>query len=390
MYSGRGINIVDFVYDDSKIYFMALDMPFIWQYDCLKRKIQVLIKFPAELNIRGAFVRLIKVKQKIYCIPCFADNIYCLNLENRLFYSLKISEELFYHMPARKIIEPVNCGDRIFFVCRSPHLIIEINTEKDTFEIYKPENIKQEHNFFSVKIVNGVIQYPFLQNQLICFDIEIKKFYIKKLYESIIEICPEEKYIYNFDYDRMGSIWWCNFDGEVYRNINKMTEKIRMPESFIGKYHDIIDRERPGINGMVFIDNKLCFILATDYRILQYDIYKKEFIWSENSGEESFKNQEIYFHYNILNDKGLVLFSQVTNSFYFWNIEKGFELKVAMRISPEILAENSILLEYYNFENETEYIDLQFYLEYLKKEKKKKIGEIENNVGEKIYCINLL
>lgn len=387
MYDIRVLDMVDFVYEDEQIFFIAPCLPAIWRYDCSKGMTTILVDFTESINAKGSFVRLMKIKQKIYCIPCFANNIYCYNLDTGQFYSLNIPEEIFQQMPERKIIEAISLNSNLYCVCRSPHIIIDINTENDTYQIYRLKDIEQEHNFFTIKNNKEVIAYPFLQNQLICFDTKNKEIFFKKLYESIEDTCPEEKWIYNFEYDDMGGIWFCNFIGEVYRVIDGKIDQIKMPDNFIGYYHDSVGRKRPGINGMEYMDGNICFILASDYRILQYNLSENKFIWSGEPSDECFRNEEIYFHYNSIKENGLLLYGRDTNSFYVWDKEKGFTDKFAIMLSADILAQNRVLQSYVNLERESDNINLQFYLEFVKQLKdgeKNSVG-MEEKIGKKIY-----
>lgn len=381
------LDIVDFDYEDGQIYFIASNTPFIWQYNCIKGNIMILTEFPSNINVAGAFARLIKVKQKIYCIPCFADNIYCYDLVTNQFYSLNIPDELFCKMPKRKIIEPFIVNGNLYCICRSPHYIYEINIENDAYDIYKVQGTQSEHNFFSIKCYNGVIEYPHLNNQIISFDTRNKSFYFRTLYESDIKNCPEEKNIFNFEYDSIGGIWWCDFNGDVYRSTKSEMHQVKMPDEFYGKYQDVIGRERPGINGIELINENICFILASDYKILQYDLFKSQFTWSQNPDNECFRNKEIYFHYNKLSDKSLLLYSRDKKIFYIWNIEKGFLNQFVIKISADILARNRFFDSYISIKSESNDINLQFYLEFVKcfEDRKEKLLVMEEKNGREIY-----
>lgn len=365
MYEEIVPDIVDFICEDGQVYFIAMNIPAIWQYDYARRNVSILTYFPESIAIAGAFVRLIKVGQKIYCIPCFADDIYCYNMETSLFYSINIPKDFFCRMPKRKIIEPVNSNETLWCVSRSPHLIIEINTESDTYEIHEFQEMVLIHNYFAVRLEKGVIEYPFMQNRIICFDTSKKEFHIRTLYETDEEDYLEEKNIYNFTYDNNGGIWWCNFRGDVYRIEGDRICSIKMPDCFIGQYQDVIGRNRPGINGMILMNDHICFVLASEYKILKYNIIEKKFMWSENPGDECFRKQEVYFHYNKLNERVLVLYSNDSRFFYIWDIERGFIDKFCIELAVQLLAQNRGLQQYYNVTDESHNFNLQIYLNFV-------------------------
>lgn len=293
-------------------------------------------------------------------------------------------------MPRRKIIEPVNLNGTLYCVCRSPHLIIEINTLNDTYSFYEFQNIRQEHNFFTVRVQKETIVYPFLQNQFVCFNIRNKEYQIKTLYKSNSDYCEEDRDIYNFEYDSFDGIWWSDFRGEVYHIENDNICQITMPDHFIGQYQDNLNRDRPGINGMIFMGSNLCFVLGSDYKILQYDVIEKKFIWSENPGKETFNNQEIYFRYNKLNEKKLMLYSRGTKCFYVWEMDRGFIDRFCIRVPAKLLAENEKLQLYCEITNESFAFNLQYYFEYLKfwGKDQKAYADMDRKVGRTIYKNN--
>lgn len=380
------ISVDDYIYEDNYIYFISSQLFIIGKYDLQSRKADVLVDYSQLIGIESAFARIIKTEHKIYCIPCYANDIYCYDLALNKYYSLNISEEWFRCMPKRKIIEPVKVYGNVYCICRSPHIVISIDTEQDTYEISSCQECTEEHDCFTVVLKNNSIEYPFMHNKIIRFDTERKEFILKTLFKSDADKDPWENIAF-FLYDNKENIWFCNFKGEVFRTGDNQIEKIAMPNEFVGHYYHMNQWRRHGIIGMSYRMGKICFMLGTDYRVLQYNISDRSFIWSKNPEAVTFKNQEIYSHSKRMDERNFLLYSRTNNFFYIWNIEKGFLDKFPIVPLGEFFSHSQFLRNKCLNASELQNINLNLFLSFVEKQddcKDNLYGEVS---GMKIYHI---
>lgn len=381
------IEVLDYIYDDNRIYFIASITSVLWEYDCITQKLNVLVDYSDIMDFSRAFARIIKIEEKIYCIPGYAEQIYCFDLSTSKFYSLGISKDFFAQMPKRKIMEPVCVGKNIYCVCRSPHSVLTIYSETDTHEICFMSDMEEEHDFFSVKTSNGILEYPFLNNSVVHFNLHTKNFSIKELFEAPKSDDVNER-LFRLTDDRNGYLWGCNFKGELFKYKDGKVKWIGMPSDYVAFFHDgryLLT----GIIGICCQDDVMYLILESDYRILQYNLQDEKFEWSLSPDNFIFKNQVTYSNYKVIGNGEFLLYDRVKRYFFFWNKKEGFVNCFSISITPEILARYKKIQPYFvNFNYETKLVDVKFYLDFLKALDKNAKNTKENLKEEKGQTIH--
>lgn len=386
MQNGIQLKIEDYICENNKIYFISSAKSVLGQYDFQTKRVSILLDYSQIVGVHMAFARIIMCCHKIYCVPCYAEDIYCYNLKTKQFYNLNIEHKIFEKMPKRKIIEPVEVEGYVCCVCRSPHLVITINSETDQFDVDYFEKMEEEHDIFKPVVRDGVIRYPFLSNCLVSFDVKKRAYYMTKVYEKVGK--SDWDYIFHFLYDDEGDIWICSFKGELYRVKDDNVEKIEIPREHIGKYKNIQDGSiQYMISEMISADEKIYLVLADDDRILQYGIRDKRFEWINGLRREGVSNEEM-IHYDNCKFYGDIMFIYMRDSgmFYIWNLHK----HIFKRFDFVLAGDAAAKLQLFLLGNETGCMDLNFYCSYIQAfEKNVCENSNQENCGEKIYLADI-
>lgn len=357
---GMRMKVEDYTIENNQIFFIESNLFVIGQYDIKLRKLKILFDFSQQIDIAKAFSGIIKYQHKIYCIPCYAENIFCLDLRSNQFYSLNIPNELFKEMPKRKIIMTTEIDGKIYCVCRSPHLVISIDAVSDQYEINFCKEISGEHDRFNLKIKDGCLIYPFFHNLIIGYNVRQKDFYISKLYDNNMR--NNWDYIFHIFHDEEGHVWISNFRGEVLRIKDGEAEEINIPKANMVKFQIENGSYNNMISEMLYIDENVYFIMADDDRILRYEIEKKSFSQVAYLANDKLVSQERHYDNCKIYNNILFVYRPDEEMFYTWD----FKEETLGRF--EIIAEADILanLQSRFFYIESSTANLEFYFSLVK------------------------
>lgn len=387
MKSGIGLKVEDYISEDNYIYFIASTPRIIGEYNHQLGKMNVLLDFSQQMNVYKPFTKIVKYNYKIYCMPCYAENIYCYNLNSNQFYSLYISDSLFRQMPNRKIIEAIEANGYIYCVCRSPQIVIIIDPKTDKYELCYNNDVPQEHEFFSIEVTSDCIIYPLFHNSIVRFDMMKHIFCIEKLFDA--EMSDSGDYIFQIIYDDVGFVWIRNHKGEVYRKKNRESERIELSQHYIknskNKNHNI----QYMISEMLYREGCIYLILSdvSGYRILKRAISSQQFEWIEIGQHQQSERKEIRFDTCKIVGDIVYIYRVDENMFYMWDFLKGFMNEFDITLPGDIAADLRLGFP----DSECVNIDLKFYIDYV--QNLKDVG-IENKVvknkdiGKIIYLLN--
>lgn len=383
-----------FTYDNEIIYFMPVYMSALLSYDCNNKEVRILAHYPEEVQMEGAFEKIVKYDNKVFLFPRFAKDIYYFDLEIRQFQKMNILHDIVNEMPRRKVFDVIIHEEKIYGVCRCPSMIICIDPKTDETQICRIPLKKLgickevENVFFSVSIKENEILIPYADNSVIQFDVKRKKFEIVWFNNHAND--DPNKYIMGICADSRGLYWIYNASGELFKIIKKVKTEIDMPKDFVGIYNDGL-HDQPGINNMFLHDDELCFFLRAEHRALKYNIYTGDFIWQVNNLAkwDNMSRKIASFYFTQVDKDTYWINNKNDNAIYKWNIHQGFIERTRIKIPFDTFIRDQIGKQYLcrliaRENNLNSFIELLGYESDEEKQKK------SINYGEKIHqkCIS--
>lgn len=392
-------DITGFVYDDEKIYFVLAYMPALLFYDCCSGNVEVLVNFPEEAQMIGAFERIIKYDDKIYLFPCYAGDVYCFDLGKNKFYSLESLITVAEKMPQRKVFDAFIYNDKIYGVCRYSNIIVCVNPQTDNGLIYNVPlanliiSRKIENTLFSVFVKNDSVYIPYADSAVIEFNMDKEIFNVTFL-DGDKSIHPEDRehYIMGICIDNVGKYWMYNACGELFKYFNNVKTEIDMPDDFCGSYDDGLHIQ-PAINNMFLNGSELYFFLRSEYSVLKYNILTENFIWQKNKlSHWKEKTRKIAYFGWAQPDKdknAFWIYGKNDGAIHKWNCSEGFAEKIYFKITFENLIRVEVGRKYL-LHLFSEKDDLISFIRYFKCELSDEKPIKTENCGRKIYqeCIS--
>lgn len=376
-------------YDNKKIYLISSDIYAVLEYDCSCKKIKILADFPEEIQMVGAFERILKCGNKIYLFPCLAEDIYYYDLEKRVYHKSGILESVVTGMAERKHLEVIEYKGYIYCVCRLPNIVICIDPAVDSYQIYSMslEMLKGKNSMggfpFTLCVNENKLIYPYADSIIIEFLIDEAIFRVIDLEEKVLE--PHQgiyDIILGLCVDGNNNYWMYNLKGNIFKVIDDKKIKMNIPEEFTHMYYDGFE-ERPGINRMFAVKDDLCFSLRSACKILKYKAITGDVMVCENNlAEWNEKGRQAAFsYYAQIDEETFWEFNENDGAIYQWNHSKGFVDKAEIRISFEELLESKFADDYWMLSND----DIENYLLYVKHNFGRNKQDTRVGCGEKIY-----
>lgn len=247
-----------FCVDGDDIWFVYGKVCMLCKYSILDDKCQVVDEIPVNNPFQeGTFTKIIKVKEKLFFIPCWAENIIVYDTKKNMF--TKILSE---NRNIMKFCMAYQVNNEIICIPSSYSEIVVIDTDK--LNIIKRYDVSKEVQANNIKYFNSatlidekqVLMVSPQSSKIFVYNIERNKFenyevdidavgfsYVIQLEDRMVlcDNASQKIYLYNLKMNKVESCYWPN-NGKIVA-LYEMTENRFMIDDSETSWFGVIDKD---------------------------------------------------------------------------------------------------------------------------------------------------
>lgn len=348
MQSEKLAGVRDVIIENECAWMIADSVNWLLKYSFLRNELELEAAFPKAIGTNwGAFSKIVRVGNEIYLSPFTAKDAYCYNLDEKMFQ--KLNFPLNGCKKAKNIRMVVREKD-IYFVNRSPDMVIKVDSVTKSIQVFEAENdcfINQKaenkiyRSYLNPEVYDNKILWSSYNNILNIFDMKNESFSIEKLTDVLNGKVKWTKDIFGEEQEDwliglkvfQDRLWFLSYGGNIFQYNGKMNKvENRLFNDYVCK--EIEGSVRAVFSDILVLDNELWFIPQYKKKCIRYcaDNDSFERIMDSYVQEWDVQSRE-YVGCKVVGAGKILLYSYYERCFFILDTEKDVISKEEIKIS---------------------------------------------------------